>query len=101
MPLFAVDTAPVKSCNGAMSLDSAPVSFPRWKEALAIADLTLADRSEYRREILAFLHVCKVRHVPATVILAKARRKDHEARLAMVLPDGTRPGSSGRVANRW
>ncbi len=54
-----------------MSMDQTRVSFPAWKEALAGAGLSADERAEFRREILAFLHLCKVRHLPATVILAK------------------------------
>ncbi|MDO8544972.1 MAG: tyrosine-type recombinase/integrase [Opitutaceae bacterium] len=54
-----------------MSQDHAAVSFPTWKEALASAPLLPESQAGYRREILAFLHHCKVEHAPATVMLAK------------------------------
>jgi integron integrase len=74
-----------------MNPESAPVSFPAWKEVLASATVVPEAKSEYRREILAFLHHCKVRRAPATVMLAKEYLATRE-----------RQGASGaRVALRW
>lgn len=74
-----------------MSSDSAPLSFPHWKEALAAADLAAGDRAEIHREILAFLHLCKVRRAPATVMLAKEYLADRERQGA----------KAARPALRW
>jgi hypothetical protein len=60
-----------------------PLSFPDWREALAAVALSPAEREAYRREILAFLHLCKVRRAPATVMLAKEYLADRERQGAM------------------
>jgi hypothetical protein len=60
-----------------------PLSFPDWREALATVALSPAEREAYRREILAFLHLCKVRRAPATVMLAKEYLADRERQGAM------------------
>ena len=54
-----------------MSSESSPISFPTWKEILAFEPVASETKGEYRREILAFLHHCKVKRAPATVMLAK------------------------------
>jgi len=54
-----------------MGSENAAVSFPTWKSALSAASLPPATQAAYRREVLAFLHHCKVEHAPATIILAK------------------------------
>lgn len=48
-----------------------PVSFPQWQQALAAAPLSAAQRTAFVREILAFLHVCKTRHAPVSIALAR------------------------------
>jgi len=48
-----------------------PVSFPGWKGALAQTDLSPGTKAAYAREIINFLHHCKVSHAAATVDLAK------------------------------
>jgi integron integrase len=48
-----------------------PVSFPEWPQALAAAPLSAAKRTAFVREILAFLHVCKTRHAPVSIALAR------------------------------
>jgi hypothetical protein len=60
-----------------------PLSFPDWREALATVALSPAEREAYRRKILAFLHLCKVRRAPATVMLAKEYLADRERQGAM------------------
>jgi len=52
-------------------MDNQPVSFPQWKQALAQTNLSPAEKASYAREIITFLHHCKVGHVAATVGLAK------------------------------
>jgi integron integrase len=59
--------------------------------ALSSAGLSAASQAAYRREILAFLHHCKVEHAPATVMLAKEYLAAKERQGA----NGTRP------ALRW
>ena len=54
-----------------MSPETEAVSFPAWKSALANTGWPEARQAEYRREILAFLHLCKVRRAPAAIMLAK------------------------------
>ena len=67
------------------------VSFPIWKEALSVASLPTETQMGYRREILAFLHHCKVKRAPATIMLAKEYLAAQE-----------RQGANGaRPALRW
>ena len=47
------------------------ISFPTWKSALAATVWPEAKQAEYRREIIGFLHCCKVRRAPATIMLVK------------------------------
>jgi integron integrase len=48
-----------------------PVSFPGWKDALALSNLSPLIQSSHTREIITFLHHCKKTHSPATVVLIK------------------------------
>lgn len=74
-----------------MSSDRDAVSFPTWKAALSVAPLPAESQAGYRREILAFLHHCKVGHAPATVMFAK-----------QYLAEKERQGANGaRPALRW
>jgi hypothetical protein len=73
-----------------MSLKTEAVSFPGGgKSALASPGWPEAQHAEYRREILALLHRCKVRRAPATIMLAKgylaerARQGPNSARLPL------------------
>ncbi len=52
-------------------MDNRPVSFPEWKTALARAPLLVSEREAFRREILGFLHQCKVQRCPATPAFMK------------------------------
>ena len=52
-------------------MNTRPVSFPNWKEALASAALSPQLKTAYAREILTFLRHCKASHAPATVELAR------------------------------
>ncbi len=73
-----------------MSPETEAVSFPAWKSALASTGWPEAKQTEYRREILAFLHLCKVRRAPATVMLVKeylaerARQGPNAARVPLL-----------------
>ncbi|MBK8478650.1 MAG: hypothetical protein IPL39_20920 [Opitutaceae bacterium] len=49
-----------------------PLSLPNWKEAFLGSSLASAVTARYRREILAFLHHCKIHHAGASIILTKA-----------------------------
>jgi hypothetical protein len=46
------------------------VSFPDWKVVLERADMSVAARAEYTREIITFLKYCKDHHAAATAELA-------------------------------
>jgi hypothetical protein len=48
-----------------------PVSFPQWSQSLAATSLSAVRRTAFVREILAFLHVCKARHAPVSIALAR------------------------------
>jgi integron integrase len=75
------------------SLETSPITFSSWKQALAAAGLPLAQRQDFHRAILGFLHVCKARRQPASV--AAIRRYLEELRGAgreIVAP---------RAALRW
>jgi len=52
-------------------MDNQPVSFPGWKGVLAQANLSPGVKADYAREIITFLHHCKVSRAAATVELAK------------------------------
>jgi integron integrase len=73
-----------------MSPETEAVSFPTWKSALANTGWPEAQQTEYRQEILAFLHLCKVRRAPATIMLVKeylaerARQGPNAARVPLL-----------------
>jgi integron integrase len=74
-----------------MNHETQPVSFPTWKATLRSERFPVATRAEHEREILGFLHRCKVRRAPATVMLAKEYLAERE-----------RQGANGaRLALRW
>lgn len=52
-------------------MQTRPISFPHWKQALAQAALTPAVAVAYEREIIGFLRHCKAMHSPATAEVAK------------------------------
>ena len=89
--LFAVDADAAQSCTRSMNPETAAVSFADWKTTLADTGWSAEKLAEYRREILAFLHRCKVRRAPATIMLVKA-----------YLAERTRQGPNGaRVPLLW
>lgn len=47
-------------------MDQQPVSFPHWKVELSRAALSPGQREAFRREILSYLHHCKIQHAPAS-----------------------------------
>ena len=52
-------------------MNTRPVSFPNWKDALAQTALSPLVKVAYTREILTFLRHCKTSRAPATTELAK------------------------------
>lgn len=68
-----------------------PVSFPGWKGALALSNLSPLIQSSHTREIITFLHHCKKSHAPATVVLIKQWLAIHE----------TAADGPAHVALRW
>jgi hypothetical protein len=52
-------------------MDNQPVSFPNWKQALALAKLSPTVKASHAREIITFLHHCKVTHSPVSVVLIR------------------------------
>jgi integron integrase len=66
---------PVKAAlaveTGRFCMHDQPISFPRWKEALAQANLSPVLKPVYTREIISFLKHCKELHAPATGELAR------------------------------
>lgn len=70
---------------------NSPISFPGWKEQLALANLRPGEIEAYRREILSFLRHCKASRSAATAELAKRYLTDRE-RLT---------GGPAREALRW
>jgi len=52
-------------------MNSRPISFPHWKEALAKSPVGPQLKAAYFKEILAFLKYCKTGHTPATVEVVK------------------------------
>ncbi|MBK8477681.1 MAG: hypothetical protein IPL39_15680 [Opitutaceae bacterium] len=61
----------MNSNQAGQNRDKLILCFPNWTAALAAA-LEPAAKERYRREILAFLHHCKIHHAGASIILAKA-----------------------------
>ena len=71
----------------------APISFPRWKEALAASSLPTETKESHRRAILGFLKFCKGRHCPATITAVQHY---------LALPEGKgQPTETVRVGLRW
>lgn len=60
-------------------MNNQPVSFPRWKEALAQANLSPTVKASHTREIITFLHHCKKTRSPATVALIRQWLVDRES----------------------
>lgn len=82
-----------------MLMDYQPVSFPQWKVALAGASLRPDQRERYRREILEYLHHCKVQRSPASVVSIKAYLAERERR-PVASPSQAGAGLA-REALRW
>lgn len=76
-----------------------PVSFPGWKEALARSNLSPVVQAAHTREILTFLHLCKTKHAPATVALAKQHLAAREPQTTA--DAGGQTVSPARAALRW
>ena len=68
-----------------------PVTFPGWKDALAISGESPARRAVFSREIIGFLRHCKRVHSPASIELAKQYLGNR------VVQDG----NGAREALRW
>jgi hypothetical protein len=62
----------MNSNQAGQNRDELILCFPDWTAVLAAAALEPAAKEGYRREILAFLHHCKIHHAGASIILAKA-----------------------------
>lgn len=62
----------MNSNQAGQNCDELILCFPDWTAVLAAAALEPAAKEGYRREILAFLHHCKIHHAGASIILAKA-----------------------------
>ena len=52
-------------------MNSQPVTFPGWKDALARTELGANLQAAYAREVISFLKHCRTAHAPATTELAK------------------------------
>lgn len=76
-----------------------PVSFPGWKGVLAQANLSPTVKASYVREIITFLHHCKVTHSPATVALIRQWLTTREPRHAAEITG--KSVSPAREALRW
>ena len=76
-----------------------PVSFPGWKSALALSNLTPVVKSSHLTEIISFLHHLKTMHSPATVVSIKQWLDDREPRIASPAVEAT--GGPARMALRW
>jgi hypothetical protein len=74
-----------------MSAETEAVSFPTWKSVLASTGWPEAKQAEYRREIFGFLHLCKVRRAPATIMPVK----DYLAECARQGPNAARRRGTG------
>lgn len=78
---------------------TSPVSFPDWKGVLARSNLSAGVQAAYAREIITFLHHCKVSHAAATVEVAKQYLSVREKQ-STGPAHSTDPGLA-RVALRW
>src|SRR5690242_17713756 len=77
------------SASGPLSaMDTQPISFPTWKDALSRVPLAQSVRERHRREIIELLHFCKKRHRPVSVDLIKGYLQE-------------RPSPETREALRW
>jgi hypothetical protein len=85
--LFTVDTGSGKSSTWVMAAlpennpqrDREAISFPQWRLALAKVAVSPAEKTALEREIISFLRLCKIRHVPASVMLIKGYIASREA----------------------
>lgn len=82
---------PRKVALAVMPQETEAVSFPTWKAALRSEGFPGETRAAHEREIFGFLHRCKVRKAPATVMLAKAYLSVRE----------TQGANRTRLALRW
>jgi integron integrase len=71
--------------------ENQPVSFPGWKSALALSNLSPVVKASHTREILTFLHHCKRTRSPVTVALIKQWLAGRE----------TAAGGPAHLALRW
>ena len=70
--------------NAKFPAESEPFSFRDWDEVLERSSLPAGVKEHCRREVVAFLHACKIAHAPATVGLAKQHvAKRESARAAL------------------
>ena len=75
--------------------------FPDWKAALAAEAWPAEKTGAFRREVLSFLHHCKVRRAPATVMLMKQYLPEEERQRAkLARPGVARILSGGPPARR-
>src|SRR5689334_14458263 len=56
---------------GGNDLGRGTLFFPGWRDALAAADLNSTEKIHYAREIVSFLHYCRVSHTAATVAVVR------------------------------
>lgn len=71
MQLFQVVIGSGKGCTRDMHSERAAVSFKDWKEALAKSGFPVGLRTKMQRAILGFLHFCKGKCAPASIMIAK------------------------------
>ena len=82
--------------------DDRLVSFPDWNEVLEAEPLAPALKAEYRQEIIAFLHHCKIHHAGASIIVVKQylssrpRQEANTARGGRIRHRGHRGGGDHR-----
>ena len=75
--------------------DTAAIRFPGWKEALAAAPLSPAEREAHRRAILSLLKQCKERRVPVSVAVIRRhldKQPGHRAALRWFYQQAGRSG---------
>lgn len=90
--------------------ENTSISFPQWREALARACLSPAAEAAHGRAVEAFFRLCRERHVPATVALARhylaalPAGKSDEAREALrwlFRAAWAQPPAEAAEADRW
>ena len=64
-----------------------PISFRGWSSVLRDSDVSPFKKGTFEREIISFLHFCKTRHAPVTIMLIRSYLQDEGRQGASVARD--------------